>query len=272
MKVTLSDNATIPALGFGVAGIPPEMTTDRVLDALKAGYRMIDNASIYKNEGEVGEALHRTNIPRDDIFLTSKVWPDSYGNDATRGSFDESLSRLGVETIDLFLIHWPAPELDQYVETWRTLIALQSEGRVRSIGVSNFYPDQIDRLVAETGIRPVINQIECHPYNQRKAERTYHATHNIATECWSPLGRSRCLDDPVIAEIAATHGRTPAQVVLRWEVQQGMVAIPRSRSPKRIAENFAVTEFDLSADDIARLDALDQGKAGQLNPDPNFSK
>lgn len=270
--LVLSDGHKMPQIGFGVAGIrEPGATTKMVGAALEAGYRLIDNASIYENEAEVGVALTGSDVARSEVFLTSKVWPDMYGFDAVQQSFKESAARLQVETLDLYLLHWPAPELGSFMESWRGLIALQEQGLVRSIGVSNFYPNQLETLIAETGVAPVLNQIECHPYYQRPDERAFHAAHTIATQCWSPLGRSTCLDDPVIVEIADGRECTPAQVVLSWALGKGLSVIPRSRSIARMQENFALGDVGLGASDMAKIDGLDRGLEGRLGPDQVFA-
>lgn len=271
--LTLADGNEIPRIGFGVAGIREfGHTVQMVRDALLTGYQLIDNASIYENEHEAGIGLRRAGIDRDSVFLTSKVWPDMYGRVNVRRSFEASMKRLCVDKLDLFLLHWPAPELDLYVESWLELIELQKDGLVTSIGVSNFYPDQLTRLIEETGVTPVLNQIECHPYYQRPKERAFHQAHNIATQCWSPLGRSTCLGDPVIVEIARRTKHSPAQVVLTWALDQGLLVIPRSRNFERMQENFDLEFFSLDADDIAKINALDKGLEGRLGNDAKFDR
>lgn len=272
MGIELRNGITMPQIGYGLGGVKAEVATDLVSAAINAGYRLIDNAVIYGNETEVGVALAQTDVARDELFITTKVWPDRYGYDNVLASFDESRARLQLETIDLYLLHWPAPALDLYVDSWRALIELHKQGRVRAIGVSNFYPDQLQRLADETGVMPVLNQIELHPYNQRHDERRFHAKHNITTECWSPLGRSTCLEDPVIVEIAAKYNRRPAQIVLRWSMDQGLIVIPRSRSHERMQQNIDSDGFTLDADDHERLLALDKGPAGQLGPPPEIAR
>lgn len=271
MRVTLADGNEIPALGFGVAGIPVEATVEMTGVALNAGCRLIDTAVIYENEAEVGHALAASNIPRGDLFITTKVWPDRFGFDDVKASFEESMVRLGLEYLDLFMLHWPAPAMDKYVDSWRALIELQRAGQVRSIGVSNFLPDQLQRLADETGVMPVINQIELHPYSQRSHEQIFHKKHNIITESYSPLGRRQCFDDPVLNSIAKKHGRTTAQVMLRWHIDAGRVAIPRSTSPERIRGNLDI-EFVLDGADHAAISGLDKGFAGKLDHDPEFAR
>lgn len=271
MKVALADGNSIPALGLGVAGIPIDATAEMTGVAIDAGYRLIDTAVIYKNEAEVGQALAATTTPRDDLFITTKVWPDRYGFDEVKASFEESMARLGLERLDMLMLHWPAPAMDLYVESWRALIELQQAGRVDSIGVSNFFPTQLQRLADETSVMPAVNQLELHPYTQRLEEQAFHAANNIITECWSPLGRSRCLDDPAIVAIAEKHERTSAQVVLRWHVEAGRIAIPRSKTPERIRQNLDIA-FSLDAEDHAAMATLDQGLAGKLGPDPEIAR
>lgn len=265
--VTFSDGHKIPQIGFGVAGILPENTTDMVTAALDAGYRMIDNASIYKNEVEVGVALANSNVPADEIFITSKVWPEDYGFDNVIKACHKSLADLQRAQFDLYLLHWPAPSLGLFVESWKALIELQKQGLVKSIGVSNFYPNQIEELIEATGVKPVINQIELHPYYQRCAERQFHDAHGIATECWSPLGRATCLEDPVLQKIAKKYGKTPAQIVLNWQLCRGNVVIPRSRNIERMKQNIDIFGFNLSNEDNHEMRTLDRGMGGRLGPD-----
>jgi 2,5-diketo-D-gluconate reductase A len=265
--VTLNDGRTMPQLGLGVWRTPQEVAAEVVKTALTAGYRSVDTAAIYGNERGVGEGLKAADLARDDIFLTTKVWNDNQGFDATLAAFDKSLARLGVETIDLYLIHWPAPKKDLYLETWKALVRLKEEGRAKSIGVSNFGPEHLQRLLDETGVVPAVNQVELHPSFQQRALREFHARHGVHTESWSPLGQGKQLDDPVVAEIATKHGRTPAQVVIRWHLDSGLIVIPKSVTPSRIVENFAVFDFKLDADDLSKLAGLDTA-AGRIGPDP----
>lgn len=266
-RVKFLDDHSIPQLGFGVAGILPENTTTMVSAALQAGYRMIDNASVYKNEVEVGVALAASGIKAEDIFITSKVWPEDYGFDNVIAACRKSLKDLQREQFDLYLLHWPAPSLGLYVESWKALIKLQKLGLVKSIGTSNFYPPQLEELIAETGVKPVINQIELHPYYQRCAEKQFHTAHDIVTQCWSPLGRATCLADPVLTNIAQKHGKTPAQIVLRWQLDSGNVVIPRSRDIGRMQQNFEVSGFTLDETDMHEIKTLDKGLGGRLGPD-----
>jgi 2,5-diketo-D-gluconate reductase A len=265
--VTLNDGRTMPQLGLGVWRTPQEVASEVVKTALEAGYRSVDTAAIYGNERGVGEGLKAAEVARDDIFLTTKVWNDNQGFDATLAAFDKSLDRLGLETIDLYLIHWPAPKKGLYVETWKALARLKEEGRAKSIGVSNFAPEHLQRVIDETGVVPAVNQVELHPSFQQRALRDVHAKHGIHTESWSPLGQGKQLEDPVVAEIAKKHGRTPAQVVIRWHLDSGLIVIPKSVTPSRIAENFRVFDFKLDAPDLEQLAGLDTA-AGRIGPDP----
>ncbi|WP_137390334.1 aldo/keto reductase [Rhodoligotrophos defluvii] len=265
--IALHDGHTIPQLGLGVWQTPADATAAIVQNALELGYRQIDTASIYGNETGVGEGIRASGVPRERIFLTTKLWNDDQGYDRALKAFDQSVARLGVDYVDLYLIHWPAPKRNAYVDSWRALIRLKEEGRTRSIGVSNFNPDHIERLIAETGVRPVLNQVELHPRFQRRDLREAHARYDIATQAWSPLGRGSLLGEPLIREIARKHGKTPAQVIIRWHLDIGSAAIPKSANPARIAENFAVFDFALDRDDLARLQTLDD-PGGRLGPDP----
>jgi diketogulonate reductase-like aldo/keto reductase len=249
----LNNGVSIPRLGFGtwnVGGREVEM-------ALDVGYRSLDTATIYGNEDGVGRAIASSGIPRDEIFVTTKVWEDDQGFDSTLRAFEASRSRLGLDFVDLYLIHWPAPQLDLYVETWRAMERLLAEGAVRAIGVSNFHVEHLERLARETDTVPALNQIELNPHLPRTERREYHAEHGIATEAWAPLARAgELLREPVVRELADRHGRTPAQIVLRWSIQLGNVVIPRSSSRARIEENFDVFGFELDGEDVARLTAL----------------
>jgi len=261
--ILLSDGAVMPQLGLGVWQTPADETADVVRDALAAGYRSVDTASIYRNEEGVGRALEG----RDDVFLTTKLWNEDQGYDAALRAFDASLERLGRNSVDLYLIHWPAPKRDLYVDSWRALIRLKEEGRARSIGVSNFLPEHIERLIAETGEKPVLNQIELHPHFQQREARTFHAFHDVATESWSPLGRGRLLDDPTLVGIAERYGKTVAQVILRWHIECKLIVIPKSVRPERLRENLDVFDFRLDEEDLAAIAALDKAE-GRGGPDP----
>ncbi len=266
-NVTLRPEVEIPQLGYGVFQVPPKETEVAVARALQAGYRHIDTAAAYKNEGAVGQAIHASGIPREEIFVTTKCFNDDHGHDKAKRACKASLERLELEHIDLYLIHWPVPSHDLYVETWQAFIELQAEGLVRAIGVSNFQPAHLERIVAETGVVPAINQVELHPYFQQTGLRHEHEQLGIATEAWSPLGQGLELEDPSIVAIAEAHGKTPAQAIIRWHLQLGNVVIPKSVTPERIEENFDVFDFELSADEMERIRELDEGR--RIGPDPD---
>ena len=266
-QLELRDGHQIPQLGFGVFQVPPEDTVATVTAALEVGYRAIDTAAAYGNEAQVGEAIAASGLDRDEVFVTTKLWIDHHGHDAALRALHESLERLRFDHVDLYLIHWPVPSQDRYVETWEALCELRSDGRARSIGVSNFTVEHLERIVDATGEVPVLNQIELHPHLQQEELRRYHREHGILTEAWSPLGQGQgLLDDPKIAELACTHGRTPAQVVLRWHIQLGNVVIPKSVTRSRIEENFRIFDFELSDAEMETLRGLDAGR--RLGPDP----
>jgi len=266
-SLALNTGAQIPQLGFGVFQVPPPETAAAVGMALEQGYRSIDTAAAYRNERGVGEAVAASGIPRDEVFITTKVWNDQQGRDTTLAAFERSLERLGMDHVDLYLIHWPAPGRDRYVETWKMLEELHADGRARAIGVSNFQIPHLERLLDECDVVPALNQIELSPQLQQAELRRFHAEHGILTEAWSPLAQGAVLDDPVIADLAAAHGRTPAQVVLRWHVQLGNVVIPKSVTPSRIAENIDIFGFELSDDEMARMETLESGT--RTGPDPD---
>jgi 2,5-diketo-D-gluconate reductase A len=266
-QLTLNDGVEIPQLGFGVFQVPPRETAEVVSHALQSGYRHIDTAAAYRNEEGVGQAIAASGIPRDELFVTTKLWNGDQGYDTTLRAFDASAQRLGLDVVDLYLIHWPTPARDRYVDTWRAFERLQAEGRVRSIGVSNFQPPHLRRLFAETAVVPSINQVELHPQLQQAELRAFHARHGIATEAYSPLAQGAVLDAPVITEIAEAHGKTPAQVVLRWHVQIGNVVIPKSVTPQRIAENIDIFDLELSDGEIASITTLDRGERVGFDPD-----
>ncbi|MEL6062822.1 MULTISPECIES: aldo/keto reductase [unclassified Methylobacterium] len=267
LTLALNDGRHIPQIGYGCWQLSDSQAPDLVGTALQAGYRLIDTAAAYGNEAGVGRAIRDAPVPREDIFLTTKLWNDRQGRDASRRAFDESLKRLGLPYVDLYLIHWPCPRRHLFVETWKTLIELRKEGRAKSIGVSNFTPEHVATLVAETGVTPAVNQIELHPHFQRKAPRADDARHGIVTEAWSPLGQGKELNDPAILAIAKAHGKSAAQVILRWQVQIGCVAIPKTARPERIRENIALFDFALSAEEMDRIAALDRAD-GRIGPDP----
>jgi 2,5-diketo-D-gluconate reductase A len=270
MTVPLGDGVSIPQVGFGVYLVPPAQTEAAVRTALDAGYRSIDTAAMYGNEREVGRAIRGARIPRDAVFVTTKLNNPNHGYDSALRAFDASLAALGMDRLDLYLIHWPQPRRNRYVETWRALIRLKSDGRVRAIGVANFQPAHLERLLAETGVLPAINQVELHPYLAQPRLRAFHAEHGIVTEAWGPLARGGALlRDPVLTGLAAKYGRTPAQVVLRWHLQLRNVVIPKSVTPARVAENIALFDFQLADADMATINALDRRRRTGPNPDTN---
>lgn len=265
--IALNDGAQIPQVGLGVWQTPNAEAAPAVKAALDAGYRHVDTAAVYENEEGVGEGMRQSGLKRSDIFLTTKLWNTEQGYEQTLRAFDASLKRLGTDYVDLYLIHWPSAHRGLFVDTWKAFVKLKEEGRAKSIGVSNFYPEHIERIVAETGVVPVINQIELHPDFQQRDHRAFHAKHKIATQSWSPLGQGKLLGHPAIADIAKRLGRTPAQVIIRWHIDNGLVVIPKSVTPSRIAENFNVFDFKLSAEDLDTLNALDDAGA-RIGPDP----
>jgi 2,5-diketo-D-gluconate reductase A len=269
--IELNDGHTIPQLGFGVFQIEPAETARAVAAALEVGYRHIDTAEMYGNEKEVGEAIRASGLDRSEVYVTSKLNNGLHRPDDARRAFEGTLSALGFDYVDLFLIHWPLPTLydGDYVSTWQTLEQFRQEGRSRSVGVSNFQPDHLERLAAETETVPAVNQIELHPYLLNEAVRAYDEAHGIATEAWSPIAQGEVLDDPVIGEIARRVGRTPAQVVLRWHVQRGNIVFPKSVSPERMRENFELFDFELEPGDIEAINGLDRGEAGRTGPNPD---
>jgi 2,5-diketo-D-gluconate reductase A len=259
----LNDGHSMPQLGLGVFKTPPQETAQVVRDAVAVGYRSFDTAAVYGNEAGVGEALEG----RDDVFVTTKLWNSDQGHDETLRAFDVSLKKLRRPTLDLYLIHWPRPRFDLYVETWKALVRLKADGRVRSIGVSNFNAEHIERIIGETGVTPAVNQIELHPRFQQRALRSVHDRLGIRTESWGPLGRGPLLEEPAIVAIAAKHGGTPAQAVIRWHLDSGIIAIPKTVRRERLEENFGALAFRLAPEDMARIDALDQ-PTGRIGPDP----
>jgi 2,5-diketo-D-gluconate reductase A len=264
--VTLNNGIEMPQLGFGVFQVPDVETTEAVAAALDAGYRSIDTAAIYGNEAGVGRAIAESGIPRDELFVTSKVWVSDHGYDSTLRAYDAALDRLGLDHLDLYLIHWPTPAAGTYPETWRALERLYADGRVRAIGVSNFEPEHLERL-AETGsVVPAVNQVELHPALQNRAVIAANEARGIVTEAWSPLAQGAVLGEPAIVELARRHGKTPAQIVLRWHLQQGRVVIPKSVTPARIAENLDVFDVQLGDDELAAIDGLERD--GRTGPHP----
>ncbi len=263
----LNDANRIPQLGYGVFQVPPEDTAEVVTHALRTGYRSIDTAAAYRNESGVGEGIASSGLRRDELFITTKLWNNDQGRDRARRAFQASLERLGQEYVDLYLIHWPAPAAGKFVDTWKTLTELKRDKRARSIGVSNFREQDIERIVDATGVVPAVNQIELHPRFQQARLRRFHGELGIVTEAWSPLGQGSLIDDDTIGEIASRHGRTPAQVMLRWHIQLGNVVIPKSVTPERIEENFRIFDFELDDEDMRAIAALDSDD-GRLGPDP----
>jgi 2,5-diketo-D-gluconate reductase A len=247
--------------------VPPEDTAENVRAALELGYRHVDTARLYRNEVQTGEGIRASGLDRAEIFVTTKCWNDDHGFDEAQAACANSLERLGLDQVDLYLIHWPAPAQDRYAETWKALIELQKAGKARAIGVSNFKAPHLARIVDETGVTPAVNQIELHPYLQQAELRREHAERGIVTEAWSPLAQGQVLEDPVIGEIAERHGKTHAQVVIRWHIQLGNVVFPKSMSAQRLAENADVFDFELSPEDMAAIERLDRG--GRVGPDPD---
>ncbi|MFB8265257.1 MULTISPECIES: aldo/keto reductase [unclassified Streptomyces] len=265
--IILNNGVEMPQLGFGVWQVPDAEAEKAVATALEAGYRSIDTAAIYGNEEGTGKAVAASGIAREKLFVTTKLWNADQGYDATLRAFDASLDKLGLDYLDLYLIHWPLPSKDSYVDTYKALEKIYADGRAKAIGVSNFLPEHLERLLGETSIIPAVNQIELHPHLQQRAAREFHAEQGIATEAWSPLGQGKgLLEVPAIVAIAQKHGRTPAQVVLRWHVQLGNVVIPKSVTPSRIVENIDVFDFELDIEDIAAISALNEDR--RLGPDP----
>jgi diketogulonate reductase-like aldo/keto reductase len=264
--LALHDGVEIPQLGFGVFQIPPQETQEKVEEALAAGYRHVDTAAAYRNEAGVGAAIAATGIRREDVFVTTKLWNSQQGYDSTLRAFEKSIERLGTGYVDLYLIHWPLPSKDLFLDTWRAFERIREEGGARSIGVSNFRVEDLERLEHEAERQPTVNQVELHPRLQQAELRAWHADHDVATEAWSPLAQGELLEDGTIETVAAHHDRTPAQVILRWHLQIGNVVIPKSSTPERIRENFEVFDFELSEDDMAALARLDAGE--RTGPDP----
>ena len=264
--IPLNDGRAIPQIGLGVYKVDDDEAARTVATALEAGYRHVDTATLYANERGVGEGIRASGIPREQVFVTTKVWNDDHGFDETLEAFDRSLDLLGTDYVDLYLVHWPIPSRDRYVETYRALERLQQEGRARSIGVSNFAVEHLERLFAETGAVPAVNQVELHPRLPQEELRAFGDAHGIVTEAWSPLARGRLLQEPVLERIAARHGVSPAQVVLRWHVQNGVVVIPKSVTPERIRENIDVFGFVLDDEDLAGIRALATGERTGRDP------
>ncbi len=264
-QITIAAGVAMPQLGLGVFQVSDGEAAETVAAAIAAGYRSIDTAAIYRNERGTGEGLRRAGLPRQDIFVTTKLWNDRQAD--APAALGESLGKLGLEQVDLYLIHWPAPKNDSYAQAWRSLVRLRDEGRTRAVGVSNFTEAHLARVMDETGVAPALNQVELHPYLQQPALRAYHAEHGIRTEAWSPIGQGKALlDDPVLARLAEAHGKTAAQIVLRWHLQLGTIVIPKTVTPSRLRENLAVTDFALDDAEMAAIAALDRSE--RLGPDP----
>lgn len=266
--LTFNDGNTIPQLGYGVWQVPSDEAEAAVSTALQVGYRSIDTAKVYENEEGTGRAIAQSGVPRGDVFLTTKLWNADQGYDSALRAFDASLERLGTDYVDLYLIHWPVPELDEYVASFKALQRIQADGRAKAIGVSNFTVENLQRLIDETGEVPALNQIELHPRFTQTELRAFHAEYGILTEAWSPLGQGTILDNPTIGAIAEGHGVSAAQVILRWHLQLGNVVIPKSVTPARIAANFDVFGFELSNDEVERITGLD-AVDGRIGPDPS---
>ena len=266
-SVALAGGVDIPQLGFGVFQVPPEDTAEVTIRAFDAGYRHIDTASAYRNEAGVGQALRASGLERDDVFITTKCFNNDHGHEQAKRALRASLDRLELDFVDLYLIHWPVPAHDKYVETWKAFIELQEEDLIRAIGVSNFQPAHLRRLIDETGVTPTVNQVELHPRFQQAGLRREHEELGIATEAWSPLAQGEVLGDPAVTAIAEAHDRTPGQVVIRWHIQLGNIVFPKSVTPERIEENFQVFDFHLSGDEMAQIEALDAGD--RIGPDPD---
>ncbi|WP_307808232.1 aldo/keto reductase [Streptomyces oryzae] len=265
---TLNNGVTMPQLGFGVWQVPADEAATAVTTALESGYRSIDTAAAYANEEGVGRAIAQSGLPRDELFITTKLWNSDQGYDTALRAFDASLAKLGLDFVDLYLIHWPMPDIDKYEDSWRAFEKIYADGRARAIGVSNFQPTHLNRLIQLGGTVPAVNQIELHPRLQQSVPRAFHADHGIATEAWSPLGQGGdLLSDPTLGEIAGSHGKTVAQVVLRWHLQLGNVVIPKSVTPSRVRENIDVFDFELSGEDMARIAELNADV--RIGPDPD---
>ena len=262
-SVALNDGVAMPQFGLGVFQTPPEATEQVVRLAVDQGYRLVDTASMYRNEAGVGQAL----LGRPDVFVTTKLGNSDHGFDQTLRAFDESMRRLSRDRLDLYLIHWPRPRVNRYVESWKAFVRLQKDGRIRSIGVSNFNRDHLERIIGETGVAPSVNQIELHPRFQQKALRAFHDQRGIKTESWSPLGRGRFMSEPSIVDIAAKHRKTPAQVVIRWHLDSGLIVIPKTVRLERLKENIGALDFRLDAEDMRRIETLDS-PGGRIGPDP----
>lgn len=267
--IKLNDGVTIPQLGFGVFQVPPENTQEVVAEALDCGYRSIDTAAGYRNEEGVGAAIAASGLARDEVFVTTKLANPDQGYDSTLAAFDASMDKLGLDVLDLYLVHWPCPDRGEFINTWRAFQELQQAGRIRSIGVSNFLPHHFEQLFDATEVVPSVNQIELHPYLQQQELRDFHARHGIVTEAWSPIAQGDVLGDPAIVEVAERHGATPAQVILRWHLQLGNIVIPKSVTPSRMRENLGALEINLSEEDMAAFAKLEKGENGRRGFHPD---
>jgi len=267
--LTLNDGHTIPQLGFGVFKVDPAQTERIVSDALEAGYRHIDTAAIYGNEEGVGRAIAASGIARDELFITTKLWNDRQAGDEPFAAIDESLAKLGLDAVDLYLVHWPAPANGNYVNAWEKMVQIREVGKARSIGVSNHLPSHLSEIIAATGVTPAVDQIELHPAYQQPDVTSFAKEHGILIEAWGPLGQGKypLFDEAPVAAAAATHGKTPAQVVLRWHIQQGHIIFPKSNNPERIRENLDLFDFELSADEQSAITALERGGRVSAHPD-----
>ena len=267
-QISLNDGNSLPQLGMGVWEVDPEITARVVRDGIAAGFRLIDTAEGYNNEEGVGEAIRTGGVPRSELFITSKLRNGAHDRDSALKAFDATMKALGLEQLDMFLIHWPVPAQGKYVEAWKTLIEIKSQGRVKSIGVSNFNADHLERIIKETGVTPAVDQIEMHPYFQQRDKLDMLKQRNIVIECYSPLGHGDVLKDKTVEKIGQAHGKSIAQVVIRWHLQMGHVAIPRSTNADRLRENFDVFDFELTPDEMRQMEALDKGEAGRTGSDP----
>jgi 2,5-diketo-D-gluconate reductase A len=269
-NIALNDGTTIPQIGFGLWQVPPAGAEAATSEALAVGYRHVDSAAVYANEAEAGLAVARSGLAREDVYVTTKLWNPDHGYDEAMRAFDLSMGKLGFEYLDLFLIHWQCKQFAKYVDTWRALIDLQASGRVRSIGVSNFKETALREIIDVTGVVPVVNQIELHPWLPQLDMRAVHAEYGIATESWSPLASGQLIGDQLLATIAAKHGVSTAQVMIRWHLQQGLIVLPKSVTPSRIAENIDVFGFELDAEDMAAIATLESGRRTGPDPDDFF--
>ncbi len=266
-QISFHDGHKISQLGFGMWQVAEATAVETLLVAMKAGYRAIDCAQIYHNEAPLGEAIKKCGLKRSDLYITTKIWNEEQGRDKTLTSFDVSMKKLGLEKLDLLLIHWPSPHRNLFTETWKTLIEIKKSGRVDSIGVSNFREEDLKKIMDASGVIPVVNQIELHPRFQQKTLRAYHEEFGIRTESWSPLGQGHVIADPVLKKIADKHKKTSAQVIIRWHIESGLIVIPKSVTPERIRENFDVFDFKLDADEMKLIEKMDD-KNGRIGPDP----